>query len=115
MFRELASSRFISNFKSVRKPGTYKCSDKRCKMCQNYLNETNEFTRLNGQIWEIRRKINRRTANVICYLKCKICNEKDTYIAKAIGDNTKGFKVRINQHISDCKTRVSTCKFPRHV
>ena len=36
------------------------------------------------------------------------------YIWKAIGDKTKGFKVRINQHIADCKTGVSTCKFPRH-
>ena len=44
-----------------------------------------------------------------------MCNEKETYIGKTIGDNSKGFKVRINQHISDCKTRVSTCKFPRHV
>ena len=30
-------------------------------------------------------------------------------------DNTNGFKVRINQHISDWKTGVSTCKFLRHV
>ena len=44
-----------------------------------------------------------------------MCNEKQTYIEKTIGDNTKGFKVRINQHISDCKTGDSTCKFPRHV
>ena len=29
-------------------------------------------------------------------------------------NNTKRFKVRINQQISDCKTGVSTCKFPRH-
>ena len=28
LYRELASSRFISNFKNIRKPGTYKCSDK---------------------------------------------------------------------------------------
>ena len=39
---------------------------------------------------------------------------KRTYIGKIIGDNTKVFKVRINQHISDCKTGVSTCKFQRH-
>ena len=44
-----------------------------------------------------------------------MCNEKETYIGKTKGDNTKGFKVRINQHISDCKTGDSTCKFPRHV
>ena len=49
------------------------------------------------------------------YLKCKICNEKEAYIGKTIGDNARGFKVRINQHISDCKTEVSKCKFPHHV
>ena len=40
LYRELTSSRFISNFKNMRKPETYKCSDKRCKICQNDLNET---------------------------------------------------------------------------
>ena len=44
-----------------------------------------------------------------------MCNEKQTYIEKTIGDNTKGFKVRRNQHISDCKTGDSTCKFLLHV
>ena len=44
-----------------------------------------------------------------------MCNEKETYIEKTIRDNTKGFKVRIDQHISDCKPEVSTSKFPRHV
>ena len=107
LYRELASSRFISNFKNIRQPGTYKCSDKRCKICQNYLNEIKEFTISNCQIWEIRREIDCDSVNVIYYLKCKMCNEKETYIGKTIGDNTKGFKVRINQHISDCKTGVS--------
>ena len=67
----------------------------------------------NGQVWEIRREIDCHSVNVIYYLKCKMCNEKETYIGKTKGDNTKGFKVRINQHISDSKT--GDCKFPRHV
>ena len=37
------------------------------------------------------------------------------YIRKTIGDNTKGLNVRMNPHISDCNTVVSTYKFPRHV
>ena len=37
-----------------------------------------------------------------------MCKEKET-----IGDNTKG--LRMNQHISDCKTAAPTCKFPCHV
>ena len=44
-----------------------------------------------------------------------MCNEKETCIRKTTGENTKGFKVRINRHISDCKTDVLTCKFPCHV
>ena len=38
-----------------------------------------------------------------------MCSEKETYIGEKIEDNTKGFKARINQYISDCKTGVSTC------
>ena len=41
--------------------------------------------------------------------------KKKTYIGKPIRDNKKGFKIRINQHISDCKTGISTCKFPCRV
>ena len=115
LYRELASSRHISNLKNIRKPVTYKWSDKRCKICQIYLNETNKFTMSNGQVWEICREIDCHSVNVIYYLKSKMCNKKETYIRKTIGDNTKGFKVRINQYISDFKTGVSTCKFLHHV
>ena len=69
----------------------------------------------NGQVWEIRREIDCHSVNVIYYLKCKMCKEKETYIGKTKGDNTKRFKVRINQHTSECKTGDSTCKFPCHV
>ena len=54
-------------------------------------------------------EIDCHSVNVIYYLKCKMCSEKETYIGEKIEDNTKGFKARINQYISDCKTGVSTC------
>ena len=111
LYRELTSSRFISSFKNTKKAGTYKCSDKTCKICQNYLNESNKFTMSNGQVWEICREIDCHSVNVIYYFECKMCNEKEAYSGKTKGDSTKGFKVRINQHISDCKTGDSTCKF----
>ena len=44
-----------------------------------------------------------------------MCKKKETYIGKTVGDNIVGFKSRINQHISDCRTGDSTCKFPIHV
>ena len=80
LHREFASFRFISNFKNIRKPGTYKYNDKRCKICQNYLNETNKFTISNGQVWEIRRETDCLSVNVIYYVKCKMCDEEETYI-----------------------------------
>ena len=50
---------------------------------------------------------------VIYYLTCKMCNEKEIHIGKALGNYMQGFKVRKNQYISSCKTVVSTCKFLR--
>ena len=44
-----------------------------------------------------------------------MCDHKETYIGKTVGDNVVGFKSRINQHISDCRTGTSTCKFSIHV
>ena len=111
----MTSHRFIPSFKNFRKPGTYKCSVKRYKICQSYLNEANKLTMSNGQVWEIRREIDCHSVNVIYYLKCKMCNEKETCTGNTKRDNTKGFKVRINQHSSDCKTWDSTFNFPRDV
>ena len=63
----------------------------------------------NGKVWEIRRETDCHSVNVIYYLKCKMCKEKEIYIGKIKWDNTKGFKF-------DCKKiRDSTCKFPDHV
>ena len=66
------------------------------------------------KFWKFTEKLTTSQSIRYC-LKCKICNEKETYIEKTIGDNTKRFKVRINQQFSDCNTRVSKCKLPRHV
>lgn len=41
---------------------------------------------------------------LIAYSYLKI----DRTFGRAIGGNTKGFKVRINQYISDNKTKIST-------
>ena len=35
-----------------------------------------------GQVWEIRREIDCHSVNVTYYVKCKMCNEKETYIGK---------------------------------
>ena len=56
-----------------------------------------------------------RDINVIYYLKCNMCDHKETYIGKTVSNNAVGFKSRINQHISDCRTGISTCTFSIHV
>ena len=70
-YRELAYFRFISNFKN-REPINAVVKD--AKLWKNYLDETNKFTKSNGQISKIRRKIDCHSVNVIYYLKCKICS-----------------------------------------
>ena len=57
----------------------------------------------NGEIWKIRRETDYHSVNVIYYLKCKMCIENETYIRKTIGDNSKGFKVRILRMIAQKK------------
>ena len=67
--RDLPFSNFTSNFKTIRKPETYKCSDKRCKICQNYLNETNKF-------WGVVKLIfflTSGTQNIWCVADCIYC------------------------------------------
>ena len=61
----LTSSKFMANFKNIRKSGTYKCSDKRFKTWRNYLNKTNKLTVSNGQVCEICREIDWYSVNVI--------------------------------------------------
>ena len=40
----------------------------------------------NDQVWEIPRETDCHSVNVIYHLKCKMCNKKETYIGKKIGD-----------------------------
>ena len=49
---------------------------------------------------------------LVYYLKSNMCDYKKTNIGKTVGGNVAGFISRINQHISDCRTGISTCKFP---
>ena len=44
-----------------------------------------------------------------------MCKKKETFIGKTVGENIVGFKSRMNQHINDDRTGVSTCKILIHV
>ena len=47
----------------------------------------------NGQVWEIRIEIDCHSVNGIYYVKCKMFYEKETYIGKTTGDNTRDLKL----------------------
>ena len=70
LYRKWTSTRFVSNFKKIKKPVTYKCSGKRCEIFENYLNETDKFTMSHNQVCEIRRGVDSHSVNVIYCLKC---------------------------------------------
>ena len=64
---------------------------------------------------ELRSHVTCRSINKIDYIKCNMCKEKEFYIGKTVDDNIVGFKSRMNQHMSDSRTKVSAYKFPIHV
>ena len=58
--------------------------------------------------------ITRRSRNIIYYLKCKFCMY-ETYIRKTVGDHIHGFNRRMNNHMAESRSGVSTCRIPIHV
>ena len=49
----------------------------------------------NNMRWELRSHVTCRDINVIYYLKCNMCDRKETYFGKTVGDNVVGFKILI--------------------
>ena len=64
---------------------------------------------------ELRSYVTCTDINVKYYLKYNMRDHTETHIGKTVGDDVVGVKRRINQHISDCRTGTSTCKFSIHV
>ena len=65
--------------------------------------------------WELCSHATCKEINVIYYLKCNMCDHKETYNWKKVGSNVVGSKSRFNQHVNDCRTGTSACKFPINV
>ena len=49
----------------------------------------------NNMRWELRSHVTYRDVNVIYYLKCNMCDCKETHFGKTVGDNVVGFKILI--------------------
>ena len=87
-----------------------KCSDKRCKICQMYLQFVSSFTTSSGYVWHIKSTLSCHSKNVIYYLTCNRCDGKVTYIGKTVN-----LRLRTNGHISSCRLGKSTDIFDNHV
>ena len=93
-----------------RNPGISLCSIKRCKLCKQYLQPVTSFTTANNSTWEIRSSITCQSKNLVNFLSCNMCNNEMSYIGQ-----TKILRNRMNNHISESRTGISTCNFPKHV
>ena len=96
LLRTLSNSKFIKSLETE-ESGTWKCLNKKCKICKLYLQEGSAITMANGTIWEIRSRPNCHSLNVVYYLICSFC-EHESYVGKT--DHTRD---RTNNHISDCR------------
>ena len=115
LLRQLTKASFTtpSTVIQPRPNGLYRCSRRNCKLCRLYIQECTSFVCSNGQTWEIRSHITCHSINALYYLKCVWCDEEvetETYTGK-----TNDIRLRMNNHMSSCKTGNGTDKFDRHV
>ena len=78
ILRVLSNARFNTDT-NIQPKGLFKRTDKRCKICLLYINEGNNFVMYNNMRWEFRSHLICRGINVIYYLKCNMCDHKETF------------------------------------
>ena len=109
----MSSPRYeFNNAQTNDKPGIFaECTDPRCGICKlGYIQDCNSFMTSNGETWEIRSHINCDSKNVLYYLECLMRGK----ITKTGKTDTK-FRMRLNNHISDCRTGNTSDIFDLHV
>ena len=106
----VSQAKFSSKKDTTVRNGLFKCNDKRCKLCNLYIQSCKSFVASNKKEWEIRTNIKCSSKNVIYYLSCNGCNGQTTYIGKTVD-----FRLRMNNHISSCRLGTSSNKFDNHV
>ena len=107
----LSNSSFITSETPVNSTprGIFKCGRNCCKICKFYLQECSSFVTSKGVTWNVKCHATCKSLNVLYFLSCNSCNNT-TYIGK-----TDNFRNRTNDHISKCRSGVSTNKFDVHV
>ena len=114
LIQNLAYKAYLITYNPSLPTGIFKYNDKRCKICRLYLIECSEFELANREIWKIKTNITCRSRNIIYYLKCKF-SMYEIYIGKTVGHYNHGFKIRMNNYITESRSGTSTCKSPIHI
>ena len=83
---------------------------KKCDICDNFLECTNEFTyKVTGKTYKVRGNLSCNSANVLYLISCKLC--KGQYVVSAYKDN---FTPRFRVHKSDINTGKDRCGVAKH-
>ena len=86
------------------------CNNRQCKLCRSYLQPVDSFLTSNGTFWSIRSHVTCKSKNIVYFLSCNLCEGRATYIGQ-----TTNLRQRMNNHISESRTGISPCTFPRHI
>ncbi len=107
LLHSLSSSKFSSR-EVDKKVGIWKCTCKRCKICNLYLQEGTSVIMADNSTWEVKCYGSCNSLNVLYYLICMFCDE--SYIGK-----TCEMRSRTNNHITGCGGGKSSSNFDNHV
>ena len=105
----LTAAKFTSQIEERLPNGLFKCNDVRCLLCHHYIQECSYFYTSNNYRWEIKEHITCHSKCTIYFLKCRFGN-----ITTYTGE-TNVLRLRMNTHISDCRTGNTTDRFDLHV
>ena len=88
--------------------GCFKC-ERKCDLCNNYLQETNNFVRCQtGKRYSIKQSIKCTSHNAIYLTTCNKCS------VQYIGSTSTELKVRFRNHKSAMLTNKKTCEVAVH-
>ena len=112
LLQQLSSAKYTNSKKEklTSTPSITLCKDKRCKICQFYLQTDLSFSTASGKVWNVKCNMSCNSINVIYFLKCNRCKGKVSYIGK-----TNNLCFRTNQHISTSRSGNGSNQFDQHV
>ena len=109
LLRQLSKASFMPT-KVLKPNGIFLCGRSICDICKFYLQPCTSFMTSNGVEWTVQSHITCQSKFVIYFLKCLSCEEKTTYSGR-----TNALRGRTNNHISECRSGITTDRFDRHV